>query len=61
MKKSYEDFQKKIETLNLKYGDCRALIDNFDEKFENEDLERMNEISLIDSQLNEEERNIYGS
>ena len=44
MKKHYEDLQKKIEQVNLKYGECRALIDNFDEAFDTEDLERLQEI-----------------
>ena len=33
MKKSYEELQKKIEGLNIKYGECRNLLDGFEETF----------------------------
>jgi hypothetical protein len=42
MKKSFEDLQKLIEALNVKYGDCRVMIEHFGEQFDNEDLERVN-------------------
>jgi|TARA_B110001450_G_C17601582_1_gene473230 peptidoglycan hydrolase CwlO-like protein len=44
MKKNYEGFQKEIEQLNLKYGNCRNQVDQFDERFDTDDLERINEI-----------------
>lgn len=55
MKKNYEGFQKEIEQLNLKYGNCRNQVDQFDERFDTDDLERINEIQLIDDKLNDEE------
>ena len=61
MKKQYDELQKKIEAVNNKYGDCRTLIDTFDESFDTEDFERLQEIQQIDDLLNEEEINIYGS
>ena len=60
MKKNYEDLQKQIEQLGQKYGVCRNMIDDLDELFENEDLERLNEIQMLDDRLIEEEENIYG-
>lgn len=60
MKKSYEELQKKIEQLSNKFGECRAMIDDFDEQFDNDDYERLAEIQELDEQLNEEEVNIYG-
>ena len=60
MKKNYEDLQKAIEQLGQKYGVCRNMIDDLDDLFENEDLERLNEIQMLDDRLMEEEENIYG-
>lgn len=36
------------------------MINNFEEEFENEDLERLNQIMMIDEQLQDEEMHIYG-
>lgn len=44
MKKNYETFQKQFEQLIKDYGNCRSQVDKFDEKFDTEDLERINEI-----------------
>ena len=44
MKKSYEELQKKIELLSNKFGDCRTMIDDFDEQFDNDDYERLAEV-----------------
>lgn len=60
MKKNYEELQKKIEAVNVGFGDCRAMVDNFEDQFENEDLERVNEVQMINERLGEEEENIYG-
>lgn len=60
MKKNYEELQKQIEACNLKFGECRQMINNFEEEFDNEDLERLNQIMMIDEQLQEEEMHIYG-
>lgn len=46
--------------MSLKFGDCRLLVDNFEDDFENEDLERINQIQMINEMLAEEEANIYG-
>lgn len=45
----------------MQYGNCRNQVDQFDERFDTDDLERINEIQLIDDKLNDEEQNIYGS
>lgn len=60
MKKNYETFQKQFEQLILQYGNCRSQVDSFDEKFDTEDLERINEIQLIEDKLYDEDLNIYG-
>lgn len=60
MKKNYEELQRQIEAVTLKFTDCRHQINNFEEEFENEDLERLNQIMNLDEQLQDEEINIYG-
>ena len=60
MKKNYETFQKQFEQLIQQYGNCRSQVDSFDEKFDTEDLERINEIQLIEDKLYDEDLNIYG-
>jgi hypothetical protein len=52
MKKNYEDLQKKVELLNTKYGECRNRLDQFEEMFvDTPDIERLNEIKLVDEAL----------
>ena len=60
MKKNYDLLSKRIEAINLKFGECRSLVDSFEEQFDNDDLERINKIQIINEMLNEEEENIYG-
>ena len=60
MKKNYETFQKQFEQLIQKYGSCRSQVDKFDDKFDTEDLERINEIQQIEDKLYDEDLNIYG-
>ena len=36
------------------------MVDKLDDMFENDDLERINEIQMLDERLIEEEVNIYG-
>lgn len=60
MKKNFEQLQKQIEAVNVKFGDCRVMVDNFEEDFENDDLERLNRVQEINEMLTEEEANIYG-
>ena len=60
MKKNYEELQRQFEQLGSKYGNCRNMVDELDALFENDDLERLNEIQMLDDRLQEEEENIYG-
>lgn len=61
MKKCYETLQKKVEALSVQQGDCRLLLQKFQDNFDFEDLERTNEIALIEERLEEEEHFIYGN
>ena len=44
MKRSYEDLQKVIDALNAKYTRNNSLVQGLKDQFNNDDLERTNEI-----------------
>ena len=47
IKKSSEDLQKKYESLGIKYGDSIRHLNTLNEKFDTDDLERINEIENL--------------
>ena len=61
IKKSSEELQKKYESLGLKYGDSIKHLNTFNEQFETEDLERINEIEGLEERLREEGESIGGN
>ena len=60
MKKSYEELQKKIEAVSLKYSDAREQFDELQERFDNADMERQTEFKELEDLLQDQEKNIYG-
>lgn len=55
VKKNYEEFLKQFERLNHTYNDCVQKVNNFNGKFDSEDLERMNQLKELQERLKEEE------
>ena len=61
VKKSYEEFLKQFERLNQTYNDCVQKVNNFNGKFDSDDLERMNQLKELQERLKEEESGITGA
>jgi hypothetical protein len=61
IKKSSEDLQKKYENLGTKFGDSIKQLNTLNEKFDTDDLERINEIELLEDRLREEGESIGGN
>ena len=61
IKKSSEELQKKYEALGVKYRDSMRQLTTFNEKFDMDDLERVNEIEGIEERLKEEGECIGGN
>lgn len=47
VKKNYEEFLKQFERLNHTYNDCVQKVNNFNGKFDSDDLERMNQLKEL--------------
>ena len=60
MKKSYEEFLRQFERLSQTYNECVHKVNNFNSKFDSEDLERMNQLKELQERLKEEEQGITG-
>lgn len=61
VKKSYEEFLKQFERLNQTYNDCVQKVNNFNGKFDSDDLERMNQLTELQERLKEAEQSITGA
>jgi len=55
IKKNYEDLQKKIDTVMSEHGNCYELLKSFNERFDIDDLERINSIQFMEERLKEED------
>lgn len=55
VKKNYEEFLKMFEKLNQTYNDCVQKVNNFNGKFDSDDLERRNHLEELQERLREEE------
>ena len=60
MKKSYEEFLRQFERLSQTYNECVQKVNNFNSKFDTEDLERLNQLKELQERLKEEEQGITG-
>jgi hypothetical protein len=61
IKKSSEELQKKYEALGLKFGESMRQLSTFNQHFDSDDLERVNEIESIEDRLREEGESIGGN
>lgn len=60
VKKSYEEFLRQFEKLNQTYNECVQKVNNFNAKFDSDDLERLNQVRELQDRLKEEEQGITG-
>lgn len=54
VKKNYDELQRMYEASVVKYGDSNNLLHNFHDKFDYNDMERLNEINILIERLREE-------
>lgn len=60
VKKNYDEFLKMFEKLNNTYNDCVQKVNNFNSKFDSDDLERRDQLNELQERLKEEEQSITG-
>ena len=60
VKRAYEDFVRRYDALDQKYNACVEHVNNFNDKFDSEDMERFNEIETLKDRLLEEQTHITG-
>jgi 3-methyladenine DNA glycosylase AlkC len=58
IKKNFEDLGKKIDAVIVLYGESIDFMKEFSERFENEDMERLNELRVLEERLDDEQENI---
>ena len=54
VKKNYDELQRMYEASVVKYGDSNNLLHNFHDRFDYNDMERLNEINILIERLREE-------
>lgn len=52
---------RQFERLNQTYNECVQKVNNFNSKFDSDDLERMNQLKELQERLKEEESGITGA